>query len=146
MKFIFTFDFETCNPHFIFNLLYTMEWYFKVLNQFADFSGRARRKEYWMFALFNVLFTVAALILDKFMDTGFNGSYIGWIYILYSLAIFIPSLAVTVRRLHDVGKSGWMYLIILIPIIGAIWLLVLMATDGQPGTNSWGPNPKEQSE
>jgi len=123
-----------------------MEWYFKVLNQFADFSGRARRKEYWMFALFNVLFTVAALILDKFMDTGFNGSYIGWIYILYSLAIFIPSLAVTVRRLHDVGKSGWMYLIILIPIIGAIWLLVLMATDGQPGTNSWGPNPKEQSE
>ncbi|MBK7910165.1 DUF805 domain-containing protein [Candidatus Pollutiaquabacter sp.] len=123
-----------------------MEWYFKVLNQFADFSGRARRKEYWMFALFNVLFTVAALILDKFMDIGFNGSYIGWIYILYSLAIFIPSLAVTVRRLHDVGKSGWMYLIILIPIIGAIWLLVLMATDGQPGTNSWGPNPKEQSE
>ena len=123
-----------------------MEWYFKVLNQFADFNGRARRKEYWMFALFNVLFTVAALILDKLMQTGFNGSYIGWIYILYSLAIFIPSLAVTVRRLHDVGKSGWMYLIILIPIIGAIWLLVLLATDGQPGTNSWGPNPKEQSE
>ena len=113
-----------------------MEWYLKVLKQYADFSGRARRKEYWMFTLFNIIFTIVASIID-----GVLGMPI--FYLVYALAMLIPGLAVAVRRLHDVGKSGWMLLIGLIPLIGGIWLLVLMVTDSQAGANKWGENPKE---
>ena len=66
----------------------------------------------------------------------------GYVNLLYSLVVFIPGLAVAVRRLHDVGKSGWFFLIVLIPLVGAIWLLVLFFTDSQPGMNKYGPNPK----
>jgi len=120
-----------------------MNWYLKVLKQYADFSGRARRKEYWMFVLFNIIFVIVATILDNILGTTVGELPYGIFYFLYVLAIFIPGLAVTVRRLHDVGKSGWMYLIVLIPIIGAIWLLVLVATDSNPGENQYGQNPKE---
>ncbi len=95
----------------------------KVLKQYADFSGRARRKEYWMFVLFNIIFSSVAIFMDNILGTiiieekigGFG--FFGYLYVLYTLIIFIPRLAVTVRRLHDVGKSGWMYLISLIPFI-----------------------------
>ena len=120
-----------------------MNWYLKVLKQYADFSGRARRKEYWMFALFNFIFLIVALILDNILGTTAGELPYGVFYFLYALVVLIPGLAVAVRRLHDVGKSGWMILIALIPIIGAIWLLVLMVTDGNPGENQYGPNPKE---
>jgi len=120
-----------------------MNWYLKVLKQYADFSGRARRKEYWMFVLFNMIFVIVSMILDNIIGTTVGDLPYGVFYILYVLAIFIPGLAVTVRRLHDVGKSGWMYLIILIPVIGAIWLLILVATDSNPGENEYGQNPKE---
>ena len=120
-----------------------MEWYLKVLKNYATFSGRARRKEYWMFALFNLIFIVAATILDNILGTAIKGVGYGLFYILYALAVLIPGLAVSVRRLHDVGKSGWFLLISLIPIIGAIWLLVLVCTDGQAGENQYGANPKE---
>lgn len=121
-----------------------MNWYLKVLKQYADFNGRARRKEYWMFALFNMIFGGIAMGLDNILGIGFGeiGVY-GPLYILYTLAVFIAGLAVVVRRLHDVGKSGWMMLIALIPLIGAIWLLVLMLTDGNFGENEYGVNPKE---
>ncbi len=116
----------------------SMEWYLKVLRQYADFEGRARRKEFWMFALFNIIFRILALVLDGLLGTGA-------IFILvYVVAMIIPGLAVAVRRLHDVGKSGWMYLIALIPLVGAIWLLVLFVTDSEPGANQYGPNPKEE--
>lgn len=119
-----------------------MEWYIKCLRQYADFSGRARRREYWMFCLFNFLVSFClgfvAGLLGALMDA--NLTSLVWIY---ALAIFIPSLAVCIRRLHDVGKSGWMYLIVLIPLVGAIWLLVLFCTNGEPGANKWGVNPKE---
>ena len=122
-----------------------MNWYLKVLKQYADFSGRARRQEYWMFALFNMIFTIVAMILDNVLGIAMEGVGYGPIYILYVLAVFIPGLAVAVRRLHDVGKSGWMLLIALIPLIGAIWLLVLLFTDSQKESNKWGQNPKEIS-
>lgn len=118
-----------------------MNYYLKALRQYADFSGRARRTEYWMFVLFNLIFAIVAAVLDTLIGLA-NESGIGMIYSLYSLAMFIPGLAVLVRRLHDVGKSGWMVLIGLIPLIGGIWLLVLLFTDSQPGTNQYGPNPK----
>ncbi len=120
-----------------------MDWYLKVLKQYADFSGRARRKEYWMFVLFNAIFYFIAIVLDNILGIAIEGVGYGPLYILYTLAVLLPGLAVSVRRLHDVGKSGWMILISLIPIIGAIWLIVLTVTDGNPGENEYGPNPKE---
>ena len=113
-----------------------MNWYFKCWQQYADFSGRARRKEYWMFYLFNFLFSVIAGFLDGLFDLKF-------LTIIYPLLTFIPGLAVSIRRLHDVGKSGWMWLIVLIPFVGAIWLLILFCINGVPGRNKWGDNPKE---
>ncbi|MDG1271071.1 MAG: DUF805 domain-containing protein [Flavobacteriaceae bacterium] len=120
-----------------------MNWYLKVLKQYADFNGRARRKEYWMFALFNFIFTIVAIILDYALGLTVGELPYGVIYFLYTLAVFIPSLAAVVRRLHDVGKSGWMILIPLIPLIGSIWLFILLVTDSKPGENQYGQNPKE---
>ncbi len=123
-----------------------MNWYLKVLKQYADFNGRARRSEYWMFTLINVLI-IGVLYVLMFMS-GSDGGAMAMVAMglvaIYSLAILVPSLAVAVRRLHDVGKSGWMLLVGLIPFIGSIWLLVLYCTDSQPGDNEYGPNPKEE--
>jgi uncharacterized membrane protein YhaH (DUF805 family) len=119
-----------------------MEWYLKVLRQYADFSGRARRKEYWMFVLFNILFATILGVVDQGIGTFNDLTGYGMLSGIYTLVILIPAIAVGVRRLHDVGKSGWMLLIGLIPLIGFIWLLVLFVTDSDPGTNKYGPNPK----
>jgi len=127
-----------------------MEWYLKVLKNYGDFRTRSRRKEYWMFVLFNIIFAIVAAIIDGVLGTTFKMDLgmgeqsmgYGYVYLLYALVTLVPGLAVSVRRMHDVGKSGWFLLIGLIPIIGAIWLLVLACTDGQLGPNKWGPNPK----
>lgn len=115
-----------------------MNWYIKVLKQYAEFNGRARRQEYWMFVLFNIIFSMVAAAIDAAI-----GSW-GAIGGLYGLAMLIPSLAVGVRRLHDTGKSGWMLLVAFIPVIGIIWLIILLATDSTPGNNQYGDNPKNQ--
>lgn len=119
-----------------------MEWYLKVLKNYAEFNGRARRKEYWMFILFNCIIALPLYILAlvTFKATGFL--FMG-LYVLYFLGIMIPAIAVAVRRLHDIGKSGWWYFIAFVPFIGGIWLLVLFCTEGTRGTNSYGPDPKE---
>ena len=118
-----------------------MNWYLAVLKKYAVFSGRARRKEYWMFVLFNIIFSIVAVILDNVFGTAMEEVGYGVIYILYCLAVLIPSLAVTVRRLHDTGRSGWWIFITFIPFIGAIWLLVLLVMDSQAGKNKYGPKP-----
>ena len=124
-----------------------MNWYLKVLKQYVDFGGRARRKEYWMFFLFNMIFIIVAMILDRLLGLTFNlyGQSLGygWFYLLYCLAVFLPGLSVFVRRLHDIGKSGWNFFIGLIPLVGGIILIVWMCQDGQAGENKWGINPKE---
>jgi uncharacterized membrane protein YhaH (DUF805 family) len=114
-----------------------MEYYTGVLKKYAVFEGRARRKEYWMFFLFNLIISVILSIISSALDDKFN--LIGNIY---SLAVLIPSLAVAVRRLHDINKSGWWLLISLIPIIGWIWIIVLLAADGDANDNRFGSNPK----
>jgi uncharacterized membrane protein YhaH (DUF805 family) len=127
-----------------------MNYYLYVLKNYAIFSGRARRSEYWYFVLFNIIFAFATMMLDKAIGTNFTiqtaagpiDLFYGYVYIIYTLFIFLPSLAVLVRRLHDVGKSGWFVLIGLIPIIGSIWILVLLCTDSIPGKNQYGLNPK----
>ena len=121
-----------------------MEWYLKVMKQYADFNGRARRKEYWMFLLFNIIFALVAMLVDNLLGMRINEQIpYGYLYLLYGLATFIPGIAVGVRRLHDVGKSGWWYLIALIPLIGGLYLLYLFIQDGTPGSNEYGVNPKE---
>ena len=119
-----------------------MEWYIKVLKNFANFDGRARRQEYWMFFLFNMIFAVVAMILDSVLGLTIGDLPYGAFYIIYVLAMFIPGLAVTIRRLHDLGKSGAWFFIAFVPLIGGIWLLVLMATEGEKVQNEYGPDPK----
>lgn len=113
-----------------------MHYYTDVLKKYATFSGRARRQEFWMFILFN--FIVAMVLLGIDVAIGANGI----LYIVYVLATILPTLAVTVRRLHDLGKSGGWYFISFVPLIGGIWLLVLTATEGQREPNQYGPSPK----
>lgn len=113
-----------------------MEWYLKVLTNYVGFQGRARRKEYWMFVLFNIIISIVLGIIEAVIGTNQVLSFI------YSLAILLPSLAVAFRRLHDTGKSGWWLLIGLIPLIGSIILLVFFCTDSDANDNQYGPNPK----
>ncbi|MEU5288131.1 DUF805 domain-containing protein [Streptomyces sp. CA-278952] len=112
-----------------------MNWYLDVLKNYAGFSGRARRKEYWMFALFNFIIAVVLTVLGLAIDTQIP-------YYLYLAAVLVPSLAVMVRRLHDTGRSGWWFFISFVPLVGAIILLVFLASEGKPETNQHGANPK----
>lgn len=119
-----------------------MYWYLKVLKNYVGFSGRARRKEYWMFVLFNMLVSIGLMIVD-----GVTGTYnveAGWGLLsgIYTLAVLIPSIAVSVRRLHDRDKSGWWLLLLLVPLIGAIVILVWFVMDGDRSDNSFGADPK----
>ena len=118
-----------------------MNYYLAVLKKYADFNGRAQRAEYWYFVLFNFIISIVLGIVDGAL--GFNiGMNIGFLGLIYSLVVLLPGLAVSIRRLHDIGKSGWMLLVCFIPVIGAIWFLILMVKDSTPGDNQYGPNPK----
>ena len=131
-----------------------MKWFIKVLRHYADFSGRARRKEYWMFVLFNSIFAFAWVFLFTLVfalvgnyhyeDEITNASIMA--NLSYMMIMMLPSMAVTVRRLHDTGKSGWMILIGLIPLVGGVWLFVLMLLDSHPEENKYGQNPKTSPE
>ena len=113
-----------------------MNYWLGCIKKYAEFSGRACRKEYWMFVLFNMLIALGIQIIEAVLGTG------GMLGGLYSLAVLLPGWAVFTRRMHDIGKSGWWWLIALIPLVGAIVLLVFMCKDSEPGDNVYGPNPK----
>ena len=114
-----------------------MNWYLDAIrNKYATFDGRARRTEYWMFFLFYFLIALAIGFVEAFIHLG------GILSILFVLGMLVPSLAVTVRRLHDTTRSGWWILIALIPAVGTIILLIFMVLDSTPGDNEYGPNPK----
>ena len=127
-----------------------MHWMLMPLRRYADFAGRSRRKEYWMFFLFNML--VALFVWGLLAVTFFAGlsetemtvimTPVFLIYGLLVLALIIPGIAVTVRRLHDIDRSGWSILLGLIPVVGAILLIVFYCTEGTPGPNSYGDDPK----
>lgn len=120
-----------------------MEWATLPLKKYADFSGRARRKEYWMFTLLLVVLGFVLGIVEGVLGlSGAVGPY-GPLSLLFLLAIIVPSIAVGVRRLHDTGRSGWWMLIALVPFIGGIVLLVFYVLDGTRGPNEYGPDPKE---
>ena len=118
-----------------------MNWYLDAWKNYANFQGRARRKAYWMFVLFNFIAIFALGFISGLVGPRAEAGY-GILSGLYSLAVILPSLAVAVRRLHDTGRSGWWLLIGLVPLVGPIVLIVFCAQDSQPGTNQYGPNPK----
>lgn len=107
-----------------------MDWYLGCFRKFAEFEGRARRTEYWVFVVINA---IVGILLSLF----------GILGVIYALIQFIPAWAVTVRRLHDTNRSGWWLLIGLIPLIGGIVLLIFTLLDSDPDFNDYGPNPKE---
>ena len=115
-----------------------MENYLNVLRQYKNFYGRASRREYWMFVLINTLISIGLAMIEQVL---FSGTSL--LSGLYTLVVIIPGVAVTIRRLHDIGKSGWMQLIILIPLIGSIWFLILMAREGEHGGNQYGNDLRE---
>ena len=116
-----------------------------ALKKFAQFTGRSRRKEYWLFVLFNFLLGIVLNLISGLIGlSGVVELSIIWMILTWiiNIVLFIPGLAVAIRRLHDIGKSGWNYLFVLIPIAGPIILLVFCCMDSQPGANEYGPNPK----
>ena len=108
-------------------------------NKYADFNGRSPRAEYWYFALFNVAVVMVLAVLGAII-----GKLFMYVYYTYVLAILVPSIAVSIRRMHDIGRSGWWVLISLVPFIGSIWYIVLAALPSQLGPNQDGPNPYGQ--
>ena len=108
-------------------------------NKYADFNGRSPRAEYWYFALFNVAVVMVLAVLGAII-----GKLFMYVYYTYVLAILVPSIAVSIRRMHDIGRSGWWVLISLVPFIGSIWYIVLAALPSQLGPNQYGPNPYGQ--
>lgn len=111
-----------------------MHWYLDVLKNYTGFSGRARRTEYWMFILFSIIVIIALSVVDGIV--GLNGILI----LVYYLATFLPSVAVTIRRLHDTDRSGWWLLVSLVPLFGGIILLILCCLEGTSGQNQYGPD------
>lgn len=120
-----------------------MSWYLAVLGKYAVFAGRARRKEYWMFSLINFLISFAMGIIALIVTGGVGRGY-NIITACYALFILIPGIAVSVRRLHDIGRSGWWLWIAVVPLLGAIVLLIFAIQDSEPGPNAYGPNPKTE--
>ena len=121
-----------------------MNWYLDAWKNYANFKGRARRKAYWMFVLFNLIALVILSLIEGALGLSSQNGY-GILTGLYTLAMILPLIALAVRRLHDTGRSGWWLLIGLVPLIGPIVLIVFYVTDSQPGTNQYGPNPKESA-
>jgi len=116
---------------------YIVKWFFEAFRKYAVFSGRARRKEYWMFYLFNMIASILAVILDGMLGLSGSGGR-GVLGTLYPIAIILPAIAVSVRRMHDTGHSGWYMLI-------PLYNLILACTEGDRGSNRYGPDPKEES-
>ncbi|WP_264553028.1 DUF805 domain-containing protein [Flavobacterium sp. N2038] len=129
-----------------------IEWYKKVVfENYANFKGRARRSEYWYFALANGIISIAliitGLIIGGLLGDVATGGIIGYgLFILYTFATLIPGLAVIARRMHDIDKSGWYYCVAFIPFAGGIWLLILLCTEGNYGSNQYGSDPKNDVE
>lgn len=123
-----------------------MHWYLDVLRKYVQFSGRARRTEYWMFTLFNVIISIVLTLIDTMVlgtGTTLGGSPL--LASIYGLAVLLPSIAVGCRRLHDTNRSHWLILLGLIPLVGGIILIVFFATEGTKGANQYGPDPKEHA-
>ena len=118
-----------------------MEYFIRAYKNFANFEGRDTRKQYWMFYLFYIIFYILCVIIDGVLYANGLVGEDGFLSIIYSLISFIPSISITTRRLHDIGKSGWWQLIMLIPLLGILIVFYWMAKEGMHEDNQYGPNP-----
>jgi uncharacterized membrane protein YhaH (DUF805 family) len=123
-----------------------MNWYLEVLKKYAIFEGRAGQKEYWHFSLFSFIIIIVLSVIDIATGTFNLNVGLGLLSGIYTLAVLIPGIAVSVRRLHDTNRSGWWLLINAIPLIGVIVFLVFTAQTGTPGDNHYGSNPQGATE
>lgn len=121
-----------------------MDWYLNVLKNYFGFGGRARRKEYWMFVLVNIIFTFVLGILDRMFGWERAGGE-GILMTIYGVLVFIPWWAVQFRRLHDTDRSAWWLLVLLIPIVGWLVIIIFNCQNGTPGSNRFGADPKQLS-
>jgi len=119
-----------------------MSWFLLALQKYAVFGGRSRRREYWYFLLFYTLAFVALVLLDVGLGTYYVKADVGLFSGIYALAMVVPNLSAAARRLHDIGKSGWWQLIVIVPFIGVLVLIAFLIRDSQPITNQYGPSPK----
>jgi len=119
-----------------------MRWYIKVFKNYAVFRGRAGLKEYWCFALFNIIINLCLALVDSKTGNLAAEARLGLFGTIYNVVILIPTIAVSVRRLHDTNRKGWWVLLGLIPIIGTIILLVYLVQDSDPGENRYGRCPR----
>jgi uncharacterized membrane protein YhaH (DUF805 family) len=119
-----------------------MRWFLAALKQYANFRGRAQRAEYWYFTLFSTLIIFVLAVVDELLGTYTTSFGLGALSTLFLLLIVIPSVAAGVRRLHDIGRSGWWMLLWGVPIVGLVLWLSATVRNSQPGENSYGPNPK----
>ncbi len=117
-------------------------WTKMAVARWQDYQGRSRRREYWYYCLSAAIVGLLAQLLLRVFNPLFGSAVGGLLFMLVSIALFIPSLAVQVRRLHDIGKSGWWALLNLLPMLGPIVLIIFLVQDSQPGSNQWGANPK----
>jgi uncharacterized membrane protein YhaH (DUF805 family) len=122
-----------------------MNWYFEVFKKYAVFQGRAGRKEYWFFVLFNIIVSTALAFLDRITGTFVADAGFGILSAIYTLAVILPGIAVSVRRLHDTGRSGWWFLVTIVPILGFFVFLYFMVLDSDPGANKFGASPNPSS-
>ena len=122
-----------------------MSWYLEVIKKYAVFDGRARRKEYWGFGLVNAIILATLTLIERATDMAPEIN-LNALASIFNLAILIPTIAVSVRRLHDTNHSGWWLLVSFVPFIGVIVLFVLMVRDSDPGINQYGVNPKPAAE
>ena len=113
-----------------------------ITKKYVCFSGRARRKEYWMFTLFNAIVAFIVGLISGILARATDVAAFAFLGTIYNLAVILPAMGVLIRRLHDIGKSGWWWLIGLVPFVGWIVILVFCCLDSQPGENQYGPNPK----
>ena len=120
-----------------------MSYYLEAFRKYAVFGGRARRAEFWYFVLFNFIVAAVLALIGGLIGAAVGNGYAGILSGIYGLAVIIPTLALWVRRLHDIDRTGWWVLINLIPLVGPIVLLVFALTPGAPGSNQYGPDPKQ---
>jgi len=119
-----------------------MKWFLAVLKKDDAFSGRARRKEFWFFALFVHVFLIVLLLIEYLFFHFFDVNFIGYFSGFYALAMIIPWITVSIRRLHDTGLSGYWLFFNFVPIVGQIWFFIKMIQEGTLGENKYGLNPK----
>jgi uncharacterized membrane protein YhaH (DUF805 family) len=122
-----------------------MDWYLLAWRRYSDFAGRSRRSEYWYFFLGNLILGIVLAVVDFLLAGSILGSVTRLIDLLYSLAVLVPGIAVTIRRLHDTGRPGIWILIGFVPVVGVIVLFLFTTADSQPGSNQYGASPKARA-